>query len=212
MQRLRAIEQDWSTINDMRHDFESTKAKLRTLMHRELTPQSHSLPASSRVISEDLATDAYSPRCDTYGTATMYTPQHRLNLQAVDAALDRASGEVQNCRGMRDMSLASGSIADACSKPYSQWHKYEQHLRAREAETEAAELRSEVLFLSRRPLLLVLPCCKVDCVISLHWNCCTQMLHKQGNALQAWKPSEFMDELYEMIAWSGYSISCSVQK
>jgi hypothetical protein len=116
MQRLRAIEQDWSTINDMRQDFESTKAKLRNLMHRELAPQSKSLPRSSRVTPEDHASHAYSPSCDKISAAQMYTQQHQPQIHGTDVALDKAADVGQDCRGMRDGSQAAGSAADECSK------------------------------------------------------------------------------------------------
>lgn len=166
MQRLQAIEQDWSTINGMRQDFESTKAKLKTLMHRELTPQTHSLPPAPRApraTPGDHASHTYSPRCDPMDNAAQYAQQQKAQMHGANTELDMAADMAQSCRGMDGVSQTAGTVAVECSKPYSQWHRYEQRLQAREAEAEAAELRSEVCTDSSHPLVHVAPRCHVAC-------------------------------------------------
>jgi hypothetical protein len=132
MQRLRAIERDWSTINDMRQDFESTKAKLKCLMHRELGPKASSHTCSPRCTHVDRSPPAL-------------TAMPRAQSMDVPSGLCSGSGATravhQNASGHQS---APWMVASECSKPDSQWRHYEQRLRAREAEAEAAELRAEV--------------------------------------------------------------------
>ena len=56
--------------------------------------------------------------------------------------------ELEGSTRVHDGHRMAGTVAEECSRPYSQWHRYEQRLRAREAEAEAAELRSEVRYTS----------------------------------------------------------------
>lgn len=140
MQRLRAIEEDWSTINDMRQDFESTKAKLRNLMHRELIPHSQSLPPPNRLHQSV----TYGADCSPH-----HHPEECTSSNSRKMPCERHGGDVapdmEPC--YQNMGAgAAGAVADECAKPYSKWHRYEQRLRAREAEAEAAELRAEVCF------------------------------------------------------------------
>lgn len=147
MQRLRAIEQDWSTINDMRQDFESTKAKLKTLMHRELVPETQPLPITTRrphAMRGDVVDPSFTAHCDPAQNSTSYQ-QHR-SVNSTDAALENASDMVQDNRRVCDVTQTAGIVAAEFSKPHSQWHRYEERLRAREAEAEATELRAEVSY------------------------------------------------------------------
>lgn len=172
MQRLRAIEQDWSTINDMRQDFESTKAKLKTLMHRELVPQTETMPSTSRAPHVDRTVHAYNPTCAAVGNPQAYTQHHQPGV--ADSGLSIDTDELEGSRRVNDGHRMAGTVSEECSKPYSQWHRYEQRLRAREAEAEAAELRSEVRYTSTgSPADAFFQCCDVgaqlkSCFIAFH--------------------------------------------
>ena len=155
MQRLRAIEEDWSTINDMRQDFESTKAKLKTLMHRELAPQIPSMACPSNLGHAD---HACIPR-DTAGHPQAHRQQQWSQL--AHAELRMGADLAPSSRRGDDVNQAAGAVAVECPKPYSQLHRYEQRLKAREAEAEAAELRSEVLHPSASSSLQLFLCCRI---------------------------------------------------